>query len=140
MTLVQWNPFSEMNRLFNENILRSNGEDILTGNWAPRVDIFENEDAIEVSVALPGLKQQDVKVNIENNVLTISGERKFEHDEKKENYSKVEQYYGTFSRSFSLSNTIDPEKVNASMEQGILKVLLPKREETKPKQIEVKVK
>ena len=147
MTLVRWNPFCdldvlqrEVSRLFDGNILRSSEEDFLAGSWTPQVDIFEDGEAITVSAALPGLSKKDIKINIENHILTIAGERKLAHEDKSDNYTRVEQFYGSFYRSFTLPNTIDAGKIDATMDQGILKVTLPKREETKPKQIEVKVK
>lgn len=146
MALVKWNAWrdlatiqNEMNRFFNGGTARYDQEDFLTGSWIPQVDIFEDEDHIKVLAALPGMKQKEINVNIENNVLTISGERKLENEDKRDNYARVEQHYGSFSRSFSLPNTIDAGKVEASMDKGILTVNLPKREEAKPKLIEVKI-
>ncbi|NLH47332.1 MAG: Hsp20/alpha crystallin family protein [Myxococcales bacterium] len=147
MAIIRWNPTREidtfqreMGRLFNDFWgTRSLNDDNLIGQWSPAVDIFEDTENYLVSVALPGLSQKEIKVNIENNMLTISGERKLDKEDKRENYARIEQFYGTFTRSFSLPNTIAADKVEAHMENGILKVTLPKREETKPKQIEVKV-
>jgi HSP20 family protein len=142
MALIRWNPFGEidtfqrqMNRLF-EDCARP--EASVTG-WTPRVDTFEDENQITVSAELPGLSDKDVTVNVENNVLTISGERAIENEENKDGYTRVERLYGSFDRSFSLPNTVDIEKVDAKMDKGVLTVTLPRREETKPKQIEVKV-
>mgnify|MGYP003574701242 FL=1 len=142
MALIRWNPFGEvdtfqrqMNRLFEDYARPDNS----VSGWTPRVDIFEDENQIILSAELPGLSDKDVTVNVENNVLTISGERKLENEESKDGYTRVERYYGSFNRSFSLPNTVDIEKVDAKMDKGVLTVTLPRREETKPKQIEVKV-
>jgi HSP20 family protein len=146
MSIIRWSPFRElsavqreMNRVFEDNLLRSEREDWLGGSWAPQVDIFEDENQIKVTAALPGLDQKDVKVNIENNILTISGERKLEHEDQRENYTRVEQYYGGFTRSFTLPHTVDSGKTEAKMEKGVLTIIFPRREDAKPKQIEVKV-
>jgi HSP20 family protein len=106
--------------------------------FEPLVDILEDKDAIELKVELPGMDQKDVKVVIENNVLHIKGEKKFEDEEKRENYHKIERYYGAFSRSFTLPTTIKQEDI--TFEKGLLKLTLPKSEETKPKTIEIDVK
>ena len=145
MALVRWNPYRELstwNRDWNRFIdnVFGNGEDFVAGSWSPRVDIHEDENAIVVSAALPGMDQDEIKVNLENDTLTISGERKIENEEHKDKYTRVEQYYGSFCRSFTLPNTVDQEKIDAKMDKGVLKITLPKREETKPRSIEVKVK
>jgi HSP20 family protein len=129
-----------MNRLFHDFWGgRSAADEALACAWTPAVDILEEEDAYTVSMALPGLSQGDVKVGIENNTLTISGERKLDKEDKRDDYARIEQFYGTFSRSFTLPNTIDASKVEAHMDKGVLKVVLPRREEARPKSIEVKV-
>ena len=146
--LVRWNPLGEMetlqgeiDRLFDEAVGRPHRRgETRAANWVPTVDIHEDQEGINISVDLPGLTQKDVKVNIDNNILTLSGERKLEHEDKKDNYHRIERYYGNFSRSFPLPNTVNMDKVEAHMQNGVLKVLLPKREEVKPKQIEVKIK
>ena len=107
--------------------------------WAPPCDIYETDNELVVQVELPGVKKEDVKVSIENNVLTISGERKFEEETKRENYRRAERSYGQFMRSFILPNTVDTDKVSAEFKDGVLRVGLPKREESKPKAVEVKV-
>jgi HSP20 family protein len=147
--LVRWNPFkeleslhSEIDRLFGESFpSRTGGRGEIAGfGWTPHVDIFEDREAIDITVDLPGIEQKDVKLNIDNNVLTLSGERKLERENKKDNYHRMERFHGTFSRSFSLPNTVNAEKVDAHMEHGVLKIHLPKREEAKPKLIDIKVK
>jgi HSP20 family protein len=108
--------------------------------WAPACDIYENENEIVVKAELPEVKKEDVQVSIENNVLMIRGERKFSEETKKENYHRVERSYGEFTRSFTLPSFVDANKVNAEFKDGMLRVTLQKREEAKPKQVEVKVK
>lgn len=147
MSIIRWKPFHEaevlqreMNRFFSDYWGgRTPAEEVITGSWTPAVDIFEDADHFQVAVALPGLTQSDVKVNIENNVLTISGERKLENEDKRDKYTRIEQFYGSFTRTFTLPNTIDAGKVEAKMDKGVLLVTLPRREETKPRAIEVKV-
>jgi HSP20 family protein len=143
MNIIRWNPFHEfagLNRIFDENLFWPGRDEFLGGAWTPQVDIFEDDNQIKVTVALPGLDQKEVKVNVENNMLTISGERRLEHEDKKDKYSRVEQFYGSFSRSFTLPHTVDGAKADATMEKGVLTIVLPQREEAKPKMIEVKVK
>ncbi|HYV05236.1 MAG TPA: Hsp20/alpha crystallin family protein [Blastocatellia bacterium] len=108
--------------------------------WAPACDIYETPKEVVVKAELPGLKKEDVNVSIENNLLTIYGERKFEEETKKDNYHRVERTYGEFMRSFTLPTFVDFDKINAEFKDGILMLTLPKREEAKPKQIEVKIK
>lgn len=108
--------------------------------WAPACDIYETEKEVVVKAELPGLKKEEVNVSIENNVLTIHGERKFEEETKKDNYHRVERTYGEFMRSFTLPTFVDAARIGAEFKDGILMLTLPKREEAKPKQIEVKVK
>jgi HSP20 family protein len=116
------------------------GENWSLATWAPACDIYENNNEIVVKVELPEVKMEDVRVSIENNILTIYGERKLSEETKKENYHRVERNYGEFTRSFTLPAFVDTNKVNAEFKDGILRVMLAKREETKPKQVEVKVK
>ena len=151
MAIVRWEPFRDlvsvqerMNRLFDEAFRGSSravGEDdwALGGSWAPAVDIYEQEGNIVLKAELPGVDPKDVDVRVENNVLTLRGERKLESDVKKEGYHRVERAYGTFSRSFTLPNVVDTEKIKAEYKDGVLQVTLPQREEAKPKQIQVSV-
>ena len=108
--------------------------------WAPACDIYENNNEIVVKVELPEVMREDVRVSIENNILMIYGERRLSEETKKENYHRVERNYGEFTRSFTLPGFVDMNKVNAEFKDGILRVTLAKREEAKPKQVEVKVK
>lgn len=151
MAIVRWEPFRDlvslqdrMNRLFDDSfrsVSRGAGEEewALGGSWAPAVDIFEQEGNIVLKAELPGVDSKDVDVRIENNILTLRGERKFDSEVNKENYHRVERAYGTFSRSFTLPTVVDTEKIKADFKDGVLKVTLPKREEAKPKQISISV-
>ena len=108
--------------------------------WTPSCDVYETEKAIVLKAELPGVEKENVFVNIENNLLTIHGERKFEEETKRENYYRMERNYGEFFRSFTLPNYIDSTKIIAEFKEGLLEVVLPKREDAKPKQVEVKVR
>ena len=129
----------QINRVFGDVVGRTGEESNLTP-WAPPVDIYET-DAHEVvlKAELPEMKREDISVTFENGVLTLKGERKFEQETKKENYHRVERRHGTFSRSFTLPNTVDPSRISAAYKDGILTIRLPQREEAKPKQIDVNI-
>jgi HSP20 family protein len=148
MTLTKWDPFKDlvslqdrMNRLFDESVrnVRPGDEALSSAIWSPAVDIYETEDEVVVKAELPEVNQKDIDVQIENSTLTLRGERKFNKETKKENFHRIERAYGSFSRSFTLPSTIDQEKIRADYKDGILKISMPKREETKPKQIKVAV-
>ena len=149
MTIVRWDPFRELttmqeriNRIFGDAYTRRGGDDDVTarGDWMPPVDIFENDQhQLVLKAELPGMKREEIDVRVENNTLTIRGERKKETDVKEEKYHRIERSYGLFTRSFSLPSTIDSEKVTAEFSDGVLTVVLPTREEAKPRQIQVKV-
>lgn len=128
----------QINRLFNEAFERGGEESNLT-TWAPAVDINETEQELVVKADLPGIDTKDLDIRVENNVLTIRGERKFEKKVNEENYLRVERAYGSFSRSFSLANTVNPEGIKADYQNGVLTLNIPKREEAKPKQIKVSI-
>ena len=146
MTLItRWDPFREfttlqdrMNRLFRD----SQGgpeESLATTTFAPPVDVYEDEHNITLKIEVPGIDEKDIDVRIENNTLTVHGERKFEEEEKEENYRRVERQYGSFTRTFTLPTTVDTENVSANYDKGVLKISLPKKAEAKPKQIKVNV-
>ena len=147
--LTRWDPLKEMEELQNRlsgffgraPVRRGNGEQesITVAEWAPLVDITEDDKEYLIKAELPEVKKDEVKVAVENGVLTISGERKFEKEQKNKKYHRVERAYGSFVRSFTLPDGADADKVNAEFKDGVLKVHLPKSEEVKPKQIEVKV-
>lgn len=147
MAIVKYNPFRElrgmqeqMNRLLNLAWNREGSEDMAEGVWQPPVDIYEDETEVVIKAELPGIDQKDIEVKIENNTLILRGERTHEQTVRKENYHRVERYYGSFQRSFYLPNTVDTEKVKAACDKGVLTVTLPKKEESKPKQVKVEVK
>ncbi len=144
--LTRWDPFRElgtlqerMNRLFQDFTPSREDELMTTGSFVPPVDVYEDEHAITLKLEVPGVEQKDIDVRLEDNTLTVRGERKFEKEEKEENFHRIERRYGSFSRSFTLPTTVDPEQVNAEFENGVLKIKLAKRAEAKPKQIKVNI-
>ena len=144
-TLNRWEPFrgaatlqEQVNRLFG-NVLEHSGEESNLTTWAPAVDIYETEHELVVKADLPEIDPKDLDIRVENNILTIRGERKFEKKVNEESYLRVERAYGSFSRSFSLANTVNSEAINADYQNGSLTLTIPKREEAKPKQIKVNV-
>jgi HSP20 family protein len=147
MAIVKYNPFRElrtmqdqMNRMLDMAWNREFGEELKEGMWQPPVDIYEDEHSVVIKAEVPDVEQKDIEVKIENGTLTLRGERKHSSDIRKENYYRVERYFGHFQRSFSLPQTIDQDKVQATCDKGILTITLPKREETKPKPISIEVK
>ena len=128
----------QLNRLFTEAFDRSTDESSIT-TWAPAVDIYETEHELVVKADLPDIKPEELDIRVENNILTIRGERKFEKKVNESNYLRVERAYGSFSRSFSLANTVNADAIKADYKNGVLTLTIPKREEAKPKQIKVNV-
>jgi HSP20 family protein len=147
MAIVRFDPFRDLaqmqdriNRIFRD-AYRGDDEVLKGGDWTPAVDIFEtNDHEIVLKAELPGLKREDLDIRVENNTLTLRGERKQEAEVNKENFHRVERSYGVFNRSFSLPTTVDTEKVSANFADGLLTIKLPTREEAKPRQIQVQVK
>jgi HSP20 family protein len=144
--LTRWEPFREfstlqdrMNRLFRETQGNSQEEPLTSSSFAPAVDVYEDEHNVTLKIEVPGIDEKDIDVRIENNTLTVHGDRKIEKEEKEENYRRVERQYGSFTRTFNLPPTVDAEKVQADYDKGVLKVTLPKKAEAKPKQIKVNV-
>src|SRR5271165_2045439 len=144
--LTRWDPFRDlsalqnrMNRLFEEQYGGGREESLTTGAFVPPVDIYEDEHSVQLKLEVPGIDEKDLDVKVENNTLTITGERKFEKEEKEENFRRVERRYGSFTRSFTLPNTVNTEDINASYDNGVLNIKLAKRAEAKPKQIKVSV-
>src|ERR1035437_6636212 len=145
--LTRWDPFRElnalqqrMNRLFEEQYGGGREDSLTAGAFAPPVDIYEDEQSIQLKLEVPGIDEKDLDIKVENNVLTVSGERKFEKEEKEENFRRVERRYGSFVRSFTLPTTVDSEGITADYTAGVLKLKLAKRVEAKPKQIKVNVR
>ena len=146
MTMItRWDPFREfatlqdrMSRLFQD--VPAQREELMSGGtFIPPVDVYEDENKITLKLEVPGIEEKDLDVRLENNTLTVRGERKFEQEEKEENFHRIERRYGAFSRSFTLPNTVDAENVRANYENGILRLELLKRAEAKPKQIKVNI-
>ncbi len=132
---------NRIGRLFDEAMRGWPGEDgsPMIGSWAPPVDIFEDHDSVQIAAELPGVKPEEVKISLENNVLTIRGEKRQVAEEKTEHVHRYERCYGVFERSFTVPSTVDADRIQASYEHGVLTVRLPKVEKTKPRQIAVKV-
>jgi HSP20 family protein len=143
MNIVKYDPFRELRSLHDElsrvfvDPFTGSGEEITRGVWSPSVDVFENDDKIVLEAELPGMKADEVDVSIENNVVTIKGERKFEKKEEKDNYHRIERSYGSFTRSFTLPRTVTGDEASADFENGVLKITLPKREEARARKIEI---
>jgi HSP20 family protein len=145
MAITRWNPFEDIYALQNrlnslmQGFTRSEDEPLTTSAFVPPVDIYEDADHIVFKLEAPGMKLENFDVQLENQMLTIKGERQFEKETKEENYHRVERRYGSFARAFTLPNTIDPETVKALYADGILTVEIGKKAEAKPKQIKVSV-
>ncbi|MFL6231088.1 MAG: Hsp20/alpha crystallin family protein [Pyrinomonadaceae bacterium] len=145
MSITRYDPFrdlrglqDEVNRLFSTSLGRGfDDEGLSRGAWMPSVDIFENKDAIVLEAELPGMNREDFELTIENNVLTLRGERHFEKKDEADNYHRVERSYGSFTRSFTLPQTVSSENANAEYKNGVLRVTLHKREEVKARRIEI---
>ena len=150
-SLGRWQPFQElnslqkqMNRMFDSFFGRTTSlmpfeENLNDLEFGPPVDIYEDDQKLTFKVEVPGIDEKDIKVEVENNVLTLHGERKLEKDIKEENFRRMERHYGAFSRSFTLPSAIDPEKIEANYSHGVLAVQMPKRAEARAKQIKVNV-
>jgi HSP20 family protein len=147
MTIVRWEPLrelsslqSEMNRLFNtvfDQPGAGGGNGGTLRRWVPAMDLVESDDHFILRADLPGLSEDDVKIELEDNTLTLSGERKTEHERNEEGFYRIERAFGSFSRSLTLPRGIDPESVQASFDRGVLEVRIPKPEERKPRRIEI---
>lgn len=147
MAIQYWDPFREvvslqqrLNSLIHEQGRGSEGStDVTAASFTPAVDVYEDEHRVVLSIEAPGVKQEDLDVQIEKNTLTVRGERKFEKDQKEQNFHRIERRYGSFYRSFSLPNTVDTENVQASYDAGVLRLELTKKAEAKPRQIKVNI-
>ncbi len=145
MAIIRWDPFKDMmtlrdkmNRLFEEAVTHKGEEkDLISSSWAPAVDIYEKDNELILTAEVPGINEKDIEISLEDNTLSIKGERKFEKETKEENFHRIERSYGSFFRSFSLPANIDQEKIQAEHENGILRITMPKKAELKPKLIKV---
>ena len=146
MSIQRYDPFrdlrtlqEEVNRLFTGNAARAfDDEGIARGSWNPNVDIYENKDQIVIEAELPGMAREDFDLSVENNIITLRGERHFEKKDETDNYHRVERAYGSFTRSFTLPNTVSGDGAVADYRNGVLRVTLPKKEETRARRIEIK--
>ena len=143
--LTRFEPYREfttlqdrLNRLFRDSF-GDNQDALSTSNFSPAVDVYEDEHTVNLKIEVPGVDEKDLDIRVENNTLTVHGERKFEKEEKEENFRRVERQYGSFTRSFTLPQTVNAENVSANYDKGVLKITLPKKAEAKPKQIKVSV-
>jgi HSP20 family protein len=145
MAIIRWDPFRDlvslrekMNRLF-EDAVTARGEerDMISSTWTPSVDIYETEDSIVLNAEVPGIDEKDIEIKIEDNTLTLKGERNFEKETKEENYHRIERSYGSFFRSFSLPRNVDQDKINAEHDNGVIRITMPKKPESKPKTVKV---
>ena len=148
MAIVRWTPLRElstmqerMNKLFEDAIQSPYRpeEGFAVPAWAPEVDICETDKEIVLKAELPEMQEKDIAIKVEDNILVVSGERRMEKEVKEENYHRIERSYGNFHRSFTLPHTVDRDNIKASYKDGVLKVVLPKKEEVKPKQIKIDI-
>jgi HSP20 family protein len=144
MAITRWDPFRDVialqnrvNSLFRD--FNEGGDSPLTASFVPAVDIYEDAEKVTLKLEVPGIEQKDLDVRVENNTLTVKGERKFEKEEKEENFHRIERRYGSFHRAFTLPTTVDTENVQAHYNAGVLKLELKKKAEAQPKQIKVNV-
>jgi HSP20 family protein len=145
MAIIRWDPFRDlvsirdkMNRLFEDAVTqRGEEKELVASSWAPAVDIYEDESQLVLTAEVPGLSDKDVEIKIEDNVLSIQGERKLEKETREENYHRIERAYGAFYRSFTLPNYIDQDKIKAEHENGVLKITMPKKAELKPRKVRI---
>ncbi len=145
MAIIRWDPYRDlvtlrdrMNRLFEDmSGPKSEEKDNMPSAWAPSVDIYESENEVVMAAEIPGVDEKDVEIKVEDNNLTLRGERKFEKETKEENYHRIERSYGSFFRSFALPSYIDQDRIEAEHENGVLKIRMPKRAELKPRQVKI---
>lgn len=144
MALIRWDPIREldslqgdMNRLFDRFFEGRPGDGGRRGRWIPAMDLTETDDSLVLRADLPGMSEDDVNIEVKDGVLTVSGERKAEQEEKREGYHRIERAFGSFSRSLSLPEGVDPDKVEANFDNGVLEVRVPKPEETKPTRVQI---
>jgi HSP20 family protein len=145
MAIIHWDPFREMitlrekmNRLFEDAVIgQSEDRDLVSSTWSPSVDIYETGNEIVLTAEIPGIEDKDIEIKLDESTLTLKGERQFEKETKEENYHRIERSYGSFYRSFTLPHYVDQDKIKARHEHGVLKVILPKKLESKPRTVKV---
>lgn len=145
MAIIRWDPFRDlvtlrerMNRLF-EDAFTSRGEekDLVASSWSPSVDIYETENEIVLTAEVPGVDEKNIEIKLEDNTLSLKGDRNFEKETKEENYHRIERAYGSFYRSFTLPRNVDQDNIKAESENGILRITMPKKPELKPKKVKI---
>ena len=145
MNIIRWTPFRDlvtvrekMNNIFEEAFIsRGEEKDMVASTWTPSVDIYENENELVLSAEAPGIEDKDIEIKIENNTLSIQGERKIEKETKEENYHRIERSYGSFYRSFTLPPNVNQDNIKAEYDNGVLRISMPKKPELKPKKVKV---
>ncbi len=144
MAIIRWDPFRDMmtirdkmNRLFEDSIMGRDESGLLQRTWMPSVDIYEGDKELVLTAEVPGIEDKDIEVKVEDNTLTIKGERKMEKETKEENYHRIERSYGSFYRSFALPNSFDFDKVKAEHQNGVLKITIPKKSESKSRNVKI---
>jgi HSP20 family protein len=145
MVITRWDPFREVVAMQNRlnsvfgNMSNETENPLTTANFVPAVDVYEDDKKVVLKLEVPGIEEKDLDVRVENNTLTVKGERKFDKEEKEENFHRIERRYGSFYRAFTLPSTVDAENVDAKYENGVLKIELNKKPEAQPKQIKVNI-
>lgn len=145
MAIIRWDPFRDiitlrekMNRLFEDAVTaRGEEKDMISSTWTPSVDIFETENALILTAEVPGIDENNIEIKIEDNTLSLKGDRIFEKETSEENYHRIERSYGSFYRSFTLPRNVDQEKIKAEHDNGVLRITMPKKPESKPKTVKV---
>jgi len=145
MAIIRWDPFRDivtlrekMNRLFEDAVTaRGEEKDMISSTWTPSVDIFETENELILTAEVPGVEEDNIEIKIEDNTLCLNGERKFEKETKEENYHRIERSYGSFYRSFTIPRNVDQEKIRAEHDNGVLRISMPKKPESKSKTVKV---
>ena len=145
MAIIRWDPFRDiitlrekMNRLFEDAVMaRGEEKDMISSTWTPSVDIYETENSLILTAEIPGVDENNIEIKIEDNTLSLKGERLFEKETTEENYHRIERSYGSFYRSFTIPRSVDQEKIRAEHDNGVLRITMPKKPESKPKTVKV---
>jgi HSP20 family protein len=145
MAIIRWDPFRDiitlrekMNRLFEDAVMaRGEEKDMISSTWTPSVDIYETENSLILTAEVPGVDESNIEIKIEDNTLSLNGERLFEKETTEENYHRIERSYGSFYRSFTIPRNVDQEKIRAEHDNGVLRITMPKKPDSKPKTVKV---